>query len=118
MKKLLSALTIFAGVAVAQTHSVTLTWVPNTTGDPVATYNVLRGTTSGGESSTPIGAVAASACTASCTYVDGTVIGGTTYFYEITATNSGGTSAPSPEVSFPVPFFPPATPAKPTVTGK
>jgi hypothetical protein len=103
---------------VAQTsHSVTVTWPANTTGDPATTYNVLRGTASGAESSAPIGSVLASACTASCTYIDNAVVGGTTYFYEITATNSGGTSAPSLETSFSVPFFAPAAPAKPTVTG-
>ena len=88
------------------------------TGDPVTTYNVLRGTTSGGESSTPLAAVAASTCTTVCTYVDTTVVGGSTYFYEISATNSGGTSAPGGETSTTIPFFVPAIPAKPTVVGK
>jgi len=112
----LLALLLSAGLILAQTtHSVTLTWAPNTTGDPVTTYNVLRGTTSGGESSTPIGSVAASTCTATtCTYIDSAVTGGATYFYEITATNSGGTSGPSPETTVTVPFFVPAVPAKPT----
>jgi hypothetical protein len=118
MTKLLASLLLFAGLAAAQTHSVTLTWAPNSTGDPVATYNILRGTTSGGESSTPIGSIMASACTATtCAYIDGAVIGGTTYYYQITAMNSGGTSAPSPETSFSVPYFAPSTPAKPTATG-
>jgi hypothetical protein len=114
--KLLAFLLLFAGIATAQTHSVTLTWSPNTTGDPVATYNVLRGPAAGAESSTPIGSVLASACTATCTYVDSAVVGGTTYYYEVTATNSGGTSGPSKEVSATVPYFPPAIPATPTVT--
>lgn len=115
MKRALLLILIFTAVLLAQTtHSVTLTWPPNATGDPVATYNVLRGTTSGAESTTPIGTTAASTCAASCTYIDNAVTGGTTYFYEITATNSGGTSAPGPEVSVSVPLFPPATPAKPT----
>lgn len=119
MKRALLFALIFAAILFAQTtHSVTLTWAPNTTGDPVTTYNVLRGTATGAESTTPIGTVAASVCTASCTYVDGTVIGGSTYFYEITATNSGGTSGPSPETSFSVPFFIPSVPNKPTATGK
>lgn len=118
MKRVVLLLLILAGTLLAQTHSVTLTWAPNSTGDPVTTYNILRGTATGAESSTPIGTVAASACTTSCTYTDSTVVGGTTYFYEITATNSGGTSGPSPEVSFSVPFFAPAVPNKPTITGK
>lgn len=110
---------ILATILLAQTHSVTLTWAPNTTGDPVTTYNVLRGITSGGEGSTPISSVLASACTATtCTYADGAVTGGQTYFYEITATNSGGTSGPSPEVTVNVPFFVPSVPSKPTAVAK
>ncbi len=118
MKRALLLSLIFAAVLFAQTHSVTLTWAPNSTGDPVTTYNVLRGTTSGGESTTPIGTTAASTCTTSCTYVDTTVTGGATYFYEITATNSGGTSGPSPEVTVAVPFSIPTIPAKPTALAK
>jgi hypothetical protein len=118
MKRALLLALILAGALFAQTHSVTLTWAPNSTGDPVTTYNVLRGTTSGGESTTPIGTTAASTCTTSCTYVDSAVVGGTTYFYEITATNSGGTSGPSAETSVTVPFFVPAVPAKPTAAAK
>jgi fibronectin type 3 domain-containing protein len=117
MKRLLLVALIFAAVLFSQTtHSVTLTWPPNSTGDPVTTYNVLKGTTSGGESTTPVGSVAASACTTTCTYIDNAVVGGATYYYEITATNSAGTSSPSPEVTVTVPFFVPATPQKPTAT--
>lgn len=118
MRKWFFLLCATAGLVFGQaSHQVTVTWPPNTTGDPVTTYNVLRGTVSGAESSTPIGNVAASSCTTVCTYLDNAVVGGTTYFYTITATNSGGTSGPSPESSFSVPFFAPAVPAKPTVTG-
>ena len=116
--RILIAAGLFAAALAAQTHSATITWPPNTTGDPVTTYNVLRGTTSGGESSTPLAAVAASTCTTVCTYVDTTVVGGSTYFYEISATNSGGTSAPGGETSTTIPFFVPAIPAKPAVVGK
>lgn len=119
MKRLILGFFAIAVMLWAQTHSVTLTWAPNTTGDPVTTYNVLRGTAAGTEGTTPIGTVLASACTATtCTYADGAVTGGQTYFYEITATNSGGTSGPSPEVTVNVPFFTPAVPAKPTAVAK
>lgn len=118
MKRAILLALIFAGAIFAQTHQVTLNWAPNASGDPVTSYNVLRGTTSGGESTTPIGSTPASSCTTTCTYLDGAVMGGVTYFYEITATNSGGTSGPSPEVTVNVPFFVPAVPAKPTATAK
>ncbi len=102
-------------------HSVTLTWPPNTAGAPVTTYNILRGTATGAESSTPIGTVAASACTATtCTYVDtASLVEGQEYFYEITATGANGTSGPSPEVTATIPFSgPPIAPQKPTVVVK
>ena len=79
------------------THGVTLTWTApavTATAGPAASYNILRGTTSGGESATPI----ATGITA-LTYLDTTGIQGTKYFYEVTATNAAGTSAPSTEVS-------------------
>lgn len=116
---LLLALAVILGAQT--THSVTLTWPPNTSGDPVAAYNVLRGTTSGGESSTPIGTVPASSCTSVCTYVDSAgLVEGQTYFYEQTATDAAGkTSLPSPEVTATIPFSgPPNAPAKATVVVK
>ena len=61
---------------------------------PTASYNVLRGTTSGGESATPI----ATGITA-LTYEDTTGVQGTKYFYTVTATNTAGTSAASNEAS-------------------
>jgi len=121
MKTLILALLI-GSVCFAQGHQATITWAPNTatsTTDLPTQYNILRGTTSGGESATPIGNTLASACSpTTCTYIDSTVAGGQTYFYEITAQNSGGTSAPSPEVSVAIPLFPPGIPSKPTIVGK
>jgi len=107
----------------AQTaHSVTITEACNTSGGTVTTYNILRGTTSGGESTTPIGTVPAASCTGTppvFSYVDSAgLVEGQTYFYEITATGPGGTSSPSSEVSATVPFSPPSTPAKPTISVK
>ena len=102
----------------AQTHSATISVLANTTGDPVTTYNFLRGTVSGGESATPIGTVAATTCTTTCTFTDLTVLGGVTYFYTVTASNSFGTSSPSPESKTTVPLNAPNIPATPTVTSK
>lgn len=113
----------------AQTaHSVTLTWATNTTGAPPTSYNVLRGTATGAESTTPIGTVSATpallgaaGCTATiCTYVDTAgLVEGQEYFYEITATGANGTSGPSPEVTATIPFSTaPVAPQKPTVVVK
>jgi hypothetical protein len=62
-------------------------------------YNIYRGSTSGGESATPI----ATGITAT-TYTDTTATAGASYFYEVTAVNANlaplnGESAPSAEVS-------------------
>jgi hypothetical protein len=57
-------------------------------------YNVYRGTSSGGEGSTPI----ATGITAT-NYTDATVADGTTYYYKVAAVNSGGTSGLSNEAS-------------------
>jgi fibronectin type 3 domain-containing protein len=66
-------------------------------------YKVFRGTSPGGESSTPINTPTGT------TYTDTTVAAGTTYYYYVKATNSAGDSPPSSEVS--------ATPAPPAPTG-
>ncbi len=79
--------------------TVTLSWNVST---GATSYNVYRGTTSGKEGSTPI----KTGITAT-TYTDNTVTNGTTYYYEVSATNSAGISAPSKEVS--------ATPAAPAL---
>lgn len=123
MKKLILAFFALAVILVAQSgHSVTLTWVPSAvdaTHDAPTSYNVLRGLSSGAESTTPIGTVAASTCNSTaCTYVDSTVTAGTTYFYEVTASNGTATSGPSKEVSVTVPSFPPNIPGTPTATAK
>lgn len=122
--KLLLALLLFAGLAAAQTfHSVTLTWTEPAGGATVTSFNVLRGTTSGGESATPIGTVAFVTGQASYTYIDqgsatNLLTEGSTYYYEVTATGPGGTSAPSPEATALIPFSVPAIPSKPTVLVK
>jgi fibronectin type 3 domain-containing protein len=71
-----------------------------------ATYNVYRGTTAGGESTTPI----ATGITTSA-FTDSTAVAGTTYYYTVTAVDPGGVSPASNEASVVVP----QTPAIPSV---
>lgn len=89
-------------------HAIVLTWSAPTTGGAPTTYNILRGTTSGGE--TALASVPAS----QLTYSDASGVGGTKYFYEVTAQNAAGTSAPSNEAS--ATFFL-AAPGAPTGLG-
>ena len=76
---------------------VTLTWSPSAT---ATSYNVKRGTTSGGAYTTL-------ANVAVTNYADTTVANGTTYFYVVSALNGGGEGTNSTEVS--------ATPTVPLV---
>ena len=68
--------------------SITLSWPasPGATG-----YHIYRGTTAGGEGSTPI------ATTTSTTFKDANLSSTPVYFYQITAVNSAGESARTPE---------------------
>jgi len=85
---------------------ITLAWttVPDATG-----YNVYRGTESNRESSVPVAAGLASP-----PFVDRGLANGPTYYYRVTAINSGGASARSEEVSA-SPEAPPAAPDPATV---
>jgi hypothetical protein len=87
-------------------HDVVLTWTASPTSG-ILGYDVYRGTTSGGESTTPIATEVAAACTtlAPCMYVDTAVVAGTTYYYYVTAVASNGTtqSSDSNEASATVP---------------
>jgi len=79
--------------------SATLTW----TASPGATsYNVKRGTSSGG----PFVTVASGIISTS--YVDGSVLPGTTYFYVLSGVNSNGESPQSAPVSLTLGSPPPA----------
>ncbi len=89
--------------ATAGNASVGLSWTGST---GAATYNVYRGTSSGGESATPI---ATNLTTTN--YTDSSVTNGTTYFYEVAAVNAGGTSGISNEAS-----AKPQAPVSPTFT--
>ena len=73
---------------------ISLSWTaPSDNGGSAITgYNVYRGTTPGGESSTPI-----VTGVTSTTYTDAGLTNGQTYYYKVTAVNSVGESAPSNE---------------------
>ena len=77
--------------AAAGSSSIALSWTGST---GATSYNVYRGTTSGGESSTAI----ASGLT-SATYTDSSVTSGTTYYYKVAAVDTAGTSSQSNEAS-------------------
>jgi kumamolisin len=77
--------------AVAGDRQVTVSW---TASSGATSYNVYRGTSAGGEGTTPIatGVIAT-------TYTDSAVTNGVTYYYKVSATNSVGSSNLSSEVS-------------------
>jgi len=82
-----------SGLHAQNGHSIVLTWTAPTVGGAPTSYNVKRGTTGGTEvtiASVPVPTV---------TYSDTTGVGGTKYFYVVTAVNSAGESAPSNEAS-------------------
>jgi hypothetical protein len=80
-------------------HDVILTWGASPTSG-ISGYNIYRGTSPGGESSTPLN----SAPVNSNTYVDENVTPGTSYYYVLKTVNSeGGESAPSNEANAQVP---------------
>lgn len=100
-------------VAAQVTPQAALTWSAPSTGcsggmNQVCTYNVLRGASSGTE--TPL----ASGIT-TLSYTDTTVTAGSTYYYEVSATNGIGTGAVSNEVKAVIPV-PPSAPTGLTVT--
>ena len=76
--------------ATAGNASVALAWTAST---GATSYNIYRGTAPGGEGATAV------ATTASTSYTDTGLANGTTYYYKVSATNGGGTSAQSSEVS-------------------
>jgi hypothetical protein len=82
------------------THDVILNWTASPTSGVVG-YNVYRGTTSGGESATPINSAPINAIT----YADENVTAGTEYYYLVMAVASNGStlSAASNEASATVP---------------
>jgi fibronectin type 3 domain-containing protein len=83
-------------------NSVSLSW---TASSDAATYNVKRSTTSGS------GYVTVGTTTAPTVAFANSVLGGTTYYYVVSAVNGTGESADSSEVSATPTFAAPAAPA-------
>jgi len=71
-------------------HNVVLLWTPSSTSGVVG-YNVYRGTTSGGESSTPLNSTPVSGTT----FTDESVTAGSTYYYVVTTVGSDDTQSPA-----------------------
>ena len=94
------------GAAAGNTQAV-ISW---TASSGATSYNVYRGTTAGGESTT---AIATGVSTAS--YTNTGLTNGTTYYYKVAAVNTAGTSGMSNEASC-VPTVPPAGSLSGTVT--
>jgi hypothetical protein len=88
--------------ATSGSHAVSLSWSPPATdgGSPLTGYQVFRGTTAGGEGVTPVTTLGPGASS----FDDTGLVNGTTYYYEVAATNAVGATR-SNEVS--------ATPADP-----
>jgi fibronectin type 3 domain-containing protein len=80
------------------THSVALVWTASSTSG--VTYNVFRGTTPGGESTTPLNSAPVSATG----YTDTNVTSGQAYFYVVTAVDSEGSSEDSNEADANIPM--------------
>jgi Abnormal spindle-like microcephaly-assoc'd, ASPM-SPD-2-Hydin/Cep192 domain 4/HYDIN/CFA65/VesB-like, Ig-like domain len=79
------------------THTVLLQWTASTTAG--VTYNVFRGTSKGGEGTSPINSSAISGTA----YTDTNVTSGQSYFYTVEAVNSGGSSTASNEAQANIP---------------
>jgi hypothetical protein len=82
----------------AVSHTVGLSWSPSTT-TGVTGYNVFRANTSGGYSTTPLN----SSPVSGTNYTDTAVTSGQTYFYVVTAVDTGVSSADSNEVMAAIP---------------
>lgn len=122
MKYRLIALLLLATVAaLAQTHSVTLTWPcsgPCITADNPTGFIALRGTTSGGPYAIVVCTVTAVAASNTCQDTMA-LVEGTTYYYVVETTAAGGAvSANSPEASATVPFLKPQPPVQLTAAAK
>ncbi|MGO8671772.1 MAG: choice-of-anchor tandem repeat GloVer-containing protein, partial [Capsulimonadaceae bacterium] len=76
--------------ATAGESQISLSWTAST-GE--TSYNIYRGTATGAESSTPVGAATGTA------YTDTGLTSSVAYFYTVAAVNGGGTSAQSTEAS-------------------
>jgi fibronectin type 3 domain-containing protein len=77
--------------ATARVGQINLSW---TASSGAKSYSVYRGTSPGGEGTTPLALNITGA-----SYLDASVTAGTKYFYKVAAVNTGGTSALSTEAS-------------------
>lgn len=77
--------------AAAGSGQITLSWNPSST---ATSYNIYRAMTSGDEGTTPY-----KSGITSTSYVDAGLVNGETYYYTVSANNSGGISKQSSEVS-------------------
>lgn len=82
--------------ATAGADQVSLSW-PAVAG--ATSYKIYRGTTTGGESTTPLATVSGTS------YLDTAVTAGTPYYYKVTAVSTLGESSASPEATA-TPFLP------------
>ncbi|MGO8670243.1 MAG: fibronectin type III domain-containing protein, partial [Capsulimonadaceae bacterium] len=93
--------------ATAGNTQVGLSWISSYA---ATSYSIYRGTTSGGEGSTPVGTANG------LSYTDTGLTNGTAYFYKVAAVNAGGTSVLSSEASATPEPGAPAAPAGLTAT--
>jgi O-glycosyl hydrolase len=94
--------------ATAGNAQVTLNWTAST---GATSYNIYRSTTSGGEGGTPY-----RTGVSTTSFTDTGLTDGTTYYYQVTAVNSGGESPKSSEASATPNLAPPAAPTNVTAT--
>ena len=114
MKFLLAVLLSTLGAFAQSTHSVTLNWTAPASGATPASYNVYRGTISGGPY-----VIVGSVTAPSVSYIDtANLVEGQKYFYVVTSVNQGGESADSNEASALIPFSKPSPPTNLTATPK
>ncbi len=84
--------------AIEQTGGVQVSWLqPDNGGSPILSYNIYRGTTSGGE--TFLASVSNSPTNTQTKYFDTTATGSSNYFYHVTAVSAGGESGFCEELS-------------------
>lgn len=102
---------LIAQPAWAAGHTVVLTWTPSIDGaaNPTSGYNAYKGTAPGSESSTSLNTSPITpGCTnnTNCTYTDGSVTAGQTYYYVVTFKVGSLESAKSNEALAAVPVAP------------